>query len=438
MSSTALATRARPFRNWSGAVRFTPARLAEPETLEALIAVVREVGERGGKLRVRGSGHSFVPLVATDDVLLSLDQLSGVEHSDRDSASIWAGTTLSVLGRELSARGLGMYNLGDINKQTLGGALGTGTHGTGESLGSISTQVRELTLVLANGATRTCSPEADPDLFAAARVSLGTLGVIAKARVAVRPAYRLKLVKYATDLERCLSECEQLAARHRHFEFYWFPHTQVCGLKEMNDCEEPESKRGLNALGELLIENAALGLISRLARFRPAWAPALSRLIGWSIKGDAGTMVADCHRAFSSPRLVHFHELEYALPRAHGPAALRELAEYVAKRRVEVHFPVEYRYVKADELWLSPFHQRDSVAISVHQYVGMDYEPYFRAAEAIFRSYGGRPHWGKMHNLGARELRPLYPRWDDFQRLRGELDPRGLFMNAFLERLFVA
>jgi FAD/FMN-containing dehydrogenase len=210
----------------------------------------------------------------------------------------------------------------------------------------------------------------------------------------------------------------------------------VAGVKLMDETDAPESARALTTLNELVIENAALGLISRIARFHPAWAPNLSRLIAWSIKGDEGTMVSDCHRAFSSPRLVRFHEMEYELPADKGPDALRELAEFVDKKQIRVHFPVEYRYVRADDIWLSPFYQRDSAAISVHQYVGMDYEPYFRGAEAIFRSYGGRPHWGKMHSLGARDLRPLYPRWDDFQRLRAALDPHGLFMNAHLQTLF--
>ena len=431
------ALRRKPFRNWSGLVRFTPRWAPEPEQLEQLVGVVREAAEGGRSLRVRGSGHSFVPLVHTEDVLLSLDGLCGIEHVDADSATVWAGTTLDVLGRALSSRGLGMLNLGDINKQTLGGAIGTGTHGTGASLGSISAQIRELFLVLASGELRHCTRDQDCELLDAARVSLGSLGVIAKARVAVRPAYRLKLKKYVLDLDTCLAQCESLADGHRHFEFYWFPHTRVAGVKVMDESEEPESQRGLNAVGELVIENGVFGSICRLARLWPALAPRLSRLIAWSIKADQGTMVADCHRAFSSPRLVRFHELEYALPRAHGPSALRELAEWVAKKQLPVHFPVEYRYVRGDEAWLSPFHQRDSVAISLHQYVGMEYDAYFRGAEAILRSYGGRPHWGKMHNLGARELAPLYPRWDDFQRLRVQLDPSGMFMNDYLRRLFL-
>jgi FAD-linked oxidoreductase len=426
-----------PFRNWSGLVRFTPRACARPDSVAALQTVVRSAAHEGQKLRVRGSGHSFVPLVETDGVLVSLERMAGIESHDARSAVVRAGTTLDVLGRALWTRGLGMVNLGDINKQSLGGAVGTGTHGTGSTLGSISSQVEALTLVLADGQVRGCSAQEDPDLFAAARVALGALGIITRLSVSLRPAYKLKLTKSTTDLDTCLAQCEALAQRHRHFEFYWFPHTRVAGLKCMDESQEPESQRALTYLNELVLENAALGLISRLARLRPAWAPGLSRLIAWSMQGDAGTMVSDCHRAFSSPRFVRFHEMEYELPAAKGPDALRELAEFVDKKQVRVHFPVEYRYVRGDDIWLSPFYQRDSAAISVHQYVGMDYEPYFRGAEAIFRSYGGRPHWGKMHSLSARELAPLYPRWDDFQRLRQALDPRGVFMNPLLTRLFV-
>lgn len=427
-----------PYSNWSGLVRFTPAAHAEPSDLDELGAILRAAAGAGQKVRVRGSGHSFVPLLETDGVLISVDRLAGVETSDEGAASIWGGTRLDALGRALSARGLAMLNLGDVNKQTLAGAVSTGTHGTGRELGSISSQVQGLTLVLASGEQRSCSADSDPELFSAARVSLGALGVIVKLRMALQPACNLRLTKWTLDLDSCLAQCEQLAAAHRHFEFYWFPHTRVTGLKTMDASPEPESRRALHALGELVLENGALGLLSRIARRRPGWAPRLSQLMAWSIRGDAGTMVADCHRAFSSPRLVRFNEMEYELPARHGPEALRELAEFVERKRILVHFPVEYRYVRADDIWLSPFYGRDCAAISIHQYRGMDYEPYFRGAEAIFRSYGGRPHWGKMHNLTAKELAPLYPRWDDFQRVRARLDPRGLFMNDWLRRLFVA
>ncbi len=429
---------ARNWRNWSGLVRFKPAALGQPRSLGELQAVIRETVDGGLTIRVAGSGHSFVPLVATDGVLLSLDHLTGIESIDDGNAVLWAGTRLQPLGHELSTRGYGMLNLGDINKQSIAGAVATGTHGTGLGLGSISSQVKALTLVLASGDTVTCSANENPALFAAARVSLGALGVIAKLTIALQPRYKLRLIKKTMDLDECLAEAPQLAADHRHFEFYWFPHTRVAGIKLMDPTEEPESNRGFTTATELIVENGAFGLASRIARANPDWAAPISKFIAWTMKGDEGTMVADCHRAFSSPRLVRFHEMEYELPIANGADALRELAEFVERKKVQVHFPVEYRYVRGDDIWLSPFYKRDSVAISVHQYVGMDYDAYFRGAEAIFRSHGGRPHWGKMHSLAAPELAPLYPQWGEFQRVRRELDPKGVFLNPYLKTLLGA
>ena len=428
------------WRNWSGAVGFTPEQFQRPDSLEALQQVVRETSAAGRSLRVAGSGHSFVPLVETTDTLLSLDRMSGIESLDPASgrATILAGTQLKPLGAMLEARGHSMVNLGDINVQALAGAVATGTHGTGLGLGSISSQVTGLSLVLPNGELVECSAALEPELFAAARVALGSLGVMAKIEVQLDQAFKLKLKKQYMELDDCLAAAPSLAAKHRHFEFYWVPHTRATLVKTMDPVEAPESNRGLTALLELILENGALGLLSRIARARPQWTPQVAKIIAASIKGDTNTMVANSHRAFSSIRLVRFNEMEYELPAERGPEALRELAAFVEAKQIQVHFPVEFRYVRGDDIWLSPFHARDSVAISVHQYQGMDYGAYFAGAEAIFRNHGGRPHWGKMHSLTAKELAPLYPKWDDFMRLRERIDPRGVFLNPYLRRLFGA
>ena len=426
------------WRNWSGAVEFTPARIHQPASLGELQQVVGETAAAGRTLRVAGSGHSFVPLVETGDTLLSLAQLTGVESLDPATgrATILAGTQLRPLGAMLEARGYSMANLGDINVQALAGAVATGTHGTGLSLGSISSQVTGLSLVLPDGGLVQCSATQEPELFAAARVALGSLGVMAKIEVQLAPAFKLKLTKQYMELDECLAAAPDLAANHRHFEFYWVPHTRGTLVKTMDPVDAPESNRGLTTLLELVLENGALGLLSRIARARPQWTPQIAGLIAKSIKSDTNTMVASSHRAFSSVRLVRFNEMEYELPAAAGPEALRELAAFVEAKKIQVHFPVEFRYVRGDDIWLSPFYGRDSVAISVHQYVGMDHEPYFRGAEAIFRNHGGRPHWGKMHSLKAAELSSIYPRWDDFQRQRERIDPKGVFLNPYLRGLF--
>ncbi len=408
-----------------------------PGSVEDLQQIVREVGARGGKLRVAGSGHSFAPLVKTSDTLVSLERIAGIESIDGHNARILAGTQLAPLGRELARRGFGMNNLGDINKQTMAGAVSTGTHGTGLQLGSISTQVRSLSLVTPDGDHVHCSATQNAQLFDAARVSLGALGIITALDVELEPAYRLKLEKRNMDLDDCLAQSVDLARLYRHFEFFWMPHTRDTLVKLMDWTDEPESATGLTTMSELMLENAGFGMVSRLVRARPEWAPAMSRFIARMSRGNQSTMVADCHRAFSTARLVRFQEMEYELPLENGADAMRELVEYVNNKRVLVHFPVEYRFVKGDDIWLSPFYQRDSVSISVHQYTGMEHESYFAAAESIFRNHGGRPHWGKLHSLGARDLAPLYPRWHDFQRLRRELDPKGLLINPLLQRLFL-
>lgn len=424
------------WRNWSGAVQCRPQQILAPRTIDELQQTVARVSASGGKLRVAGSGHSFVPLVETDATLLTLDAIGGVEKIDNNIASILGGTTLKPLGHELRDRGYGMMNLGDINKQAIAGAVSTGTHGTGITLGSISTQVEGMTLVMPDGSLRECSASHNPELFAAARVAMGALGVIARMDIKLQPGYRLKLTKQAMDLDETLARAPELARSYRHFEFYWVPHTRGTLVKLMEPTQEPESNTKLTGLLELILENGALGLLSRIVRARPQWAPRAAKIIAGSMKGDSSTMVADCHRAFSSVRLVRFNEMEYELPAANGPDALRELAEFVEQKNIKVHFPVEYRYVKGDDIWLSPFYGRDSAAISVHQYQGMDYREYFAGAEAIFRNHGGRPHWGKMHTLTARDLEPLYPRWNDFLKLRREIDPDGVFINPWLQKIF--
>lgn len=426
----------RPWSNWSGSVRFTPEATVSPGSVEELQTVVRAVAARGGKLRVAGAGHSFAPLVKTSDTLVTLGRLNGILAVDGHRARIRAGTQLAELGRDLASRGFGMTNLGDINKQTIAGAVSTGTHGTGLRLGSISTQLRGLDLVLASGEAVTCSATQNPTLFDAARVSLGALGIITAIDLELEPSYRLKLIKRNMPLDECLDQSLDLANLYRHFEFFWIPHTNLTQIKLMDWTDEPESANGITSFNDLFIENVALGVVSRLVRMNPKWAPGISRFIARVSPSNRTTMVADCHRAFSTVRMVRFQETEWQLPLERGADAMRELAQHINRKRVLVHFPIEYRYVRGDDIWLSPFYQRDSVSISVHQYAGMPHESFFAAAESIFRNHGGRPHWGKIHSLGARDLAPLYPRWDDFQRLRRELDPQGMFMNPLLQRLF--
>jgi FAD-linked oxidoreductase len=415
-------------------VRFRPARVERPATLEEVVAAVRRAAASGLPVRPVGSGHSFAPLVATDGVLLSLSRAQGVApDTERLEATVLAGTRLRALGEALFREGLALENLGDIDVQALAGALATGTHGTGRTLGSLSTQVVGLTLVTARGEVLDCDARCEPDVFQAARVSLGALGVLWQARLRLVTAHRLRYVRKSLTLDECIERLPELAA-HRHFEFYWFPHTERVDTKTMDPTGEALTPAGLGRfLGDVVLENGAFWLLSEACRIAPSLTAPVSRLCARLV--SEGTRVGPSHRLLATPRLVRFEEMEYALPARRGIECLEEIRRHVAERRVRVHFPVEFRLVRGDDLWLSPAYGRDSAYVAVHQYRGMPYEDYFEGVESIFRNHGGRPHWGKRHTCGAGELAGLYPMWDRFLDVRRRLDPRGLFLNDHLRTL---
>ena len=425
------------WQNWSGAVQFSPSAILNPSTQEELIAIVKDCRSKNRKLRVIGSGHSFVPLVQTDGVLVSLDNYAGIEAVDREKAQVTvkAGTKIKALGEELFKLGLAQPNLGDIDVQSIAGAISTGTHGSGLSLGSISTQVAGLTLVTAEGELVECSEEHNQEIFKAAQVSLGALGIISKVKLQLVPAFKLDYIWSRQSLDYCLENLEKYKQQNRNFEFFWIPYTKATLVKTMNPTDkEPQEKNLFRRFNEIVLENGVLWLLSEFSRFFPARAPGVARLIGGLISG--GHDINYSHKIFATPRFVKFQEMEYNLPVEHFSAALCEIDECIRREKFEVHFPVECRFVKGDDIFLSPANGRDSAYIAVHMYKGMAYKPYFEAMEAIFKKYGGRPHWGKMHTRTAAELKELYPLWDRFQAVRQQLDPQGFFLNDHLRTVF--
>lgn len=425
------------WRNWSGRVRCRPTRIAAPATETDLAALLRDAGPEAGPVRVAGSGHSFTPLVATDGTMVSLRNLSGIIEHDEASreAMVYAGTTIRDLGPLLADLGLALENQGDIDAQAIAGAVGTGTHGTGADLGSVSTQISGLRLIDAAGEAVDCSPMERPDLFNAARVSFGTLGVLSRLRLRLSPAYRLREKRWNLTFDEALERFDELAAASRHFEFFWFVYGDMVQVKALDPTEDAATPEGFSDwLNEIVLENGALWLFANLCRFVPPLCGPLGRLSGRL--GPVSTRVGQSHRIFPSRRLVRFNEMEYAVPRAALPDVLREIAAFVRSKRMTVYFPIECRTVAADDIWLSPFYGRDSATIAVHRYAPTDYRAYFEGIEAIFRNHAGRPHWGKLHMLTANDLVDLYPRWQAFCDLRREMDPTGLFLNPHLRELF--
>ncbi len=428
------------WENWAGTETARPARVAVPASVEQLQELVASAG--GLRVRMVGSGHSFTGVAVTDGLMLRPDRLTGIVSADlaRCRATVLAGTTLHALGPALARLGLAMPNLGDIDAQTLGGALSTGTHGTGGRLGGLASQVAGLTLVLPDGSLVTASRDQHPDLFDAARVGLGAFGVLATVTLQCVPAFALHAVEEPRALDDVLAELDALVEANDHVEFYWFPHTRRVLQKRHNRLPPGEPVRPLSRVRALvddeLLANTVFERVNRLTTRAPRAIPALNAL---SARALTAREFSDAsYRVLTSPRRVVFREMEYALPRAALPAVLAEVQAWLARSGERVGFPVEVRVAAADDAWLSTAYGRDSAYLAVHQYHRRPHARWFAAVEAVCLAAGGRPHWGKLHALSAGDLRARYPRFDDALRVRAEVDPEGVFGNAYLARVLGA
>jgi L-gulono-1,4-lactone dehydrogenase len=425
------------WRNWTRDQACAPAAIYKPRTREGLVWAVRRAAESGLAVHAAGSGHSFTEAALTDGAMLRIEALDRVLEVDRESGlvKVEAGISLAVLSAALWERGLAMENLGDIDKQTLAGAISTATHGTGARFRNLSSQVVALELVLGDGSLIEVSEASDGDAFRAARVGLGALGVIYSVTLRAVPAFAMRRVDSPRPLEETLAGIDELAEHNEHFEFFVFPYTDTALVIERNRIEGPPRPRGrVEAyVNEILVENYGMDVLSRIARRFPASIP---RLAGFAAERFSRAERTDrSYRVFASERRVRFTEMEYAVPRERGPDALRRVLALVRERGLPVGFPIEFRLVAPDNAFLSPAHERETAYVAVHQYQGATWEPYFRAVEEIMDSYGGRPHWGKRHFQTAETLAGRYPRWRDFQKVRARLDPEGRFSNAYTDRV---
>jgi L-gulonolactone oxidase len=425
------------WRNWAGDQRCAPAAVRAPASTEELSAAIQEAARRGLAVRVAGAGHSFGDIALTDGMMLKLDRLAGVLDVDRSSglARVQAGITIHELSRQIAAHGLALENLGDIDRQSIAGAISTATHGTGARLRNLSAQVSELTLVLADGSTLVCSAERDPEIFRAARVGLGTLGAIAEVTLRCVPAFTLHAVDAPAPLSDTLARFEELALANDHFEFFVFPHTDMALTRTNNRTGQAPRPRGRFSayLNDVLLTNRAFELSCLAGRRFPSRIPQLNRLV--TRLAGRSERVERSAEIFASPRLVRFTEMEYALPRERTVEAVGRVMELIEERGFAVPFPIEVRTVAPDDAFLSTAAGRESGFVAVHMYRGMAWEPYFRAVETIMEELGGRPHWGKRHFQTAATLRPRYPDWDRFRAVRARLDPEGRFANAWSERV---
>ena len=383
--------------NWSGKLSARPKSVVQVGSVEAIRSELLAARDGGWTVRTSGTAHSHYPLLPTNGVILDTRPLAGLVAVDNDAmtATFRAGTKIHACGRPLLDHGMGLLNQGDIDQQSIGGAIATGTHGTGVVLGSFSSAVTQLSILLVDGSVVTCDQETEADLFEAARLSLGAIGVVLEVTLRVREAYRLEERQWFEPLESVMDRIEELTSATRHFEYFWWPGQDRAVCKSIDLTDEP-------------------------CRYP---------------LGDEGQRLAWSFEVLPNQRVNPHTEMEYSIPAEHGPACVVEIRELLERKFPDVAWPIEYRTVAPDDVWLSPARKRPTVTISIHEDVVRDETAYYQSAEKIFRSYGGRPHWGKVHYLNADELSREYERWVDWWNIRNELDPTGTLLNEDLKKL---
>lgn len=424
------------WRNWAGDEGCTPARIGAPGSVTELAEAVAEATAAGQTVRVVGAGHSFGDLVCTDGLLLDIAALRGIRDVDYRAGliTVGAGTRLADLNTQLADLGLALPNLGDIDRQSVAGAVSTGTHGTGAKLGNLAVGIVAADLVLADGSLRTLT-EDDPEMLRAARVSLGALGVITSYRLRVVPAFRLHAQQRPMPMAEILDRLDELVDGNDHFEFFQFPHADSALVKMNNRTDRPARPPSDRAkrLGAF-IENGLLDAACRVGRRFPAQIPRINRAVDHLM--TSADAVDASYAVFASPRTVRFTESEWAVPREACRQVLADIHRAIDRHRIAVNFPIEVRFVAGDtESYLSPAYGRDTAYLAVHMFNGMPWRPYFQAVQDIAVAHGGRPHWGKRHLLDADQLAGRYPEWDRFQAVRSALDPTGTFSNDHIRHV---
>ena len=404
------------WRNWVGNQSCIARYKAAPTQEAQLCEMVAEADRLDLNVRVAGSGHSFTPVVGTGGLLLSLAQMQGVSHVDpaQKRVTVAAGTRIHDLAIQLKSHGLSLVNQGDIDSQAVAGAFTTGTHGTGSTLGCLATAIVGLRLVQPDGSVVVVE-DSDKDMLHAAQVTVGTLGVISELTLQVTDAYQLHEHLWRDDFDTCMERHDELAAKHRHFGFFWCPTAQsrhLYCLADTADAPRTTTKKTADVCEMKVIDISD----------QPAMHTSFEK-------------IAYSSDIYPIEYIPNFHELEYAVPVQHGKEAVRAVRDLMLNKHTNCLFPIEYRFTAGDPAWISPFYQQDSITLSVSGQPGVDYWDYLRDVDAILRRYQARPHWGKMHFLDTADVTALYPRAEDFRALRRKLDPKGRFLNDHVRML---
>jgi L-gulono-1,4-lactone dehydrogenase len=424
------------WRNWAGNQQASPIAIHRPQTEEEIASVVQHAAERGERVKAFGSGHSFTAIAVSDSHLLDLSDYGRVLDVDQERGlvTVQAGIKLSKLCEELHAQGLAMEDMGDVAYQSIAGATSTGTHGTGASFGCIPTQIRAMRLVVGDGSVIQCSADENPEVFTAARVGIGALGIVSTITLQCSPAFNLHALEQAIPLDDVMGDLDSYIDGNEHFEFFWQPGAHNAFTKQNNRTSTPEQplSKWRNFRDDILIGDVAANALVKLDRFSSPASRWLRRRLPVTGRED---YVDRSYRVFTSERRVKFVEMEYFIPRAAARDAMRSYRQYLRDTGSEPSMAIEMRFTAADDIPLSMSSGRETCSFAIHVRAHEGFQQYFEGVETLMRQFDGRPHWGKLHFQTRETLQPLYPMWDDFQQIRTRLDPEGRFANTYLDRV---
>jgi L-gulonolactone oxidase len=419
--------------------------IKKPKNEEEVVAIVKEAKKRGLKVKVVGSGHSFTGIAVTNEVLICLDEIADIRDVDFEYSTVrvGAGIKLCDLNPMLQRSGLAMPNLGDIVYQSISGAISTSTHGTGLEFKNIADAVCGMRIVDGEGTVVECDTQQNSEVFHAARVGLGALGIITEVTIQCVEAFNLHAVEEILPIGEVTNNFDHWSKMTDHIEFFWMPNTDKALLKRNTRTLEapprPRNKRHAfkkrwnRFKNEEIKQNFLFGAMNHLGKIVPPLVPKLNSMVA----GESGRAeyITTSYEVFASPRRVRFYEMEYAVPIESGIEAFQKVVQLIGDLDHYISFPVEYRVLGKDEIPMSTASDRDSAFIAVHVFRNTPFEKYFRGVEEIMVDYDGRPHWGKLHFQDHESLSKIYPQWEAFQNVRRSMDPLGIFSNPYLDKV---
>ncbi|WP_417233667.1 D-arabinono-1,4-lactone oxidase [Arthrobacter sp.] len=428
--------------NWAASATSRPTDVVLPRSDADVAALLARATAEGRRVKVVGAAHSFTDIAATDGTLVSLDAMQGLEHVEAATGEVTlrGGTRISAVAALLAPSGLALPNMGDIDRQSLAGALATATHGTGLAFTGFPGLVTRMRLALPDGSIVTCSATERPELFQAARVGLGAIGVVLAATLRCVPAFRLRAVEAPEPLEGMVESFVERSAANDHLEFYWFPHTGTALAKTNTRLAADAPLHPIGPLSRLvddeLLGNGAFSLMCAAGARLPAAIPPLNRFAAKTLA--ARDYTDESHRVFVTARRVRFREMEYSLPLEAFAEVFGELRSAIEGYREPISFPVEVRTSAADDTWMGTSSGRRSVYFAVHRYARQPHQEFLEHVERVFTAQGGRPHWGKLHSRDADYLVGAYPGFGRFTAVRDGIDPTGTLLNPYLRRVLGA